>query len=281
MSLEFDALLLETSLLLDKEAASLLAKSGNGKLAEAMRYSALSTGKRLRPFMLLSVADIYGVERKYSMRAAAAIELVHSYSLIHDDLPAMDDDDYRRGILSCHKQFNEATAILAGDSLLTLAFEILAEPASHPDPSLRCDLIRILAENIGAQGVAGGQMLDLIYEREMLANYTELTNMHWMKTSRLFIACCMMGAKLGNADHQSTQHLLKYAEYYGLAFQFADDLADLAIKKHLSNNNIVKLMGAKETKIIMDSLIIKARDEIIFLGPQGLHLDQLALNLYR
>lgn len=278
MMLNLSNLLQETASLIDKEIANLL-PAKQDKLSEAMRYSALSAGKRLRPFLLIEVADIFSVERKYSLRAAASVEIIHSYSLIHDDLPAMDNDDFRRGMPSCHKQFDEATAILAGDALLTLAFEILADQATHHDARIRCNLIKILAENIGVKGIAGGQMLDLIYERNILANYDQLVKMHWMKTARLFMACCMMGAQLGHADEISTQHLTKYGEYFGLAFQFADDLADLKQQKPLNNNNIVKLMGETNIKRIIEELVESAQKEIAFFAAQGNSLNKLAKQL--
>ena len=268
-------LLSEAAEIVQLQIADLLPKDKD-RLSEAMRYSALSLGKRLRPFMLLTTADMFGVERKNSLRAAATIEIIHSYSLIHDDLPAMDNDDYRRGMPSCHKQFDEATAILAGDSLLTLAFEILADQATCNNSEIRCQLIQILAQNIGYNGMAGGQMYDLIYENQELANYQEMLNMHWMKTARLFIASCLMGAKLGSAPLEAEQHLTKYAEYFGLAFQFIDDLEDVDEGKALTNNNIIKLIGYEQTKAIAADLIKKARKELEFFGKNGKILDSLA-----
>lgn len=260
--------------LVDQAIESLLPKD-NDRLSQAMRYSALSPGKRLRPFILLEVASMYGAEMQYSLRAAAAVEIIHSYSLIHDDLPAMDDDDFRRGAPSCHKQFDEATAILAGDCLLSLAFEILADRETHPDSSVRCNLIKILAENIGTYGMAGGQMLDIISEQELTADYSQLTKMHWMKTAKLFVACCLMGAELGKATEEEKIHLIKFAEYFGLAFQFADDLADIKGEKALSNNNVVKLLGEEKVKAITTDLIKKAREELTHLSASG-SLDTLA-----
>ena len=273
MSLNLNTLRLEIANLVNNKIKSLL-PTGNDKLSMAMRYGALSSGKRLRPFILLSVADMFEVKRDNSLRAAAAIEIIHSYSLIHDDLPAMDDDDFRRGLPSCHKKFDEATAILAGDALLIYAFEILADPLTHSDANIRCSLIQILAENIGSAGIAGGQVLDLSYERETLASYDQLVNMHWMKTARLFMASCLMGAKLGSADIESSNHLMKFGEYYGLAFQFIDDLADLKEKKTLSNNNIVKLIGEDKTKLSTLELLKKAKDELSFFGARAEYLNE-------
>ena len=264
--------------LVDQQIESLL-PSGEDKLTLAMRYSALSSGKRLRPFILLTTADMFNVDRAYSLRAAAAIEIIHSYSLIHDDLPAMDNDDFRRGMPSCHKKFDEATAILAGDSLLTLSFAILADPATHPDPAIRCNLITILAENIGAQGMAGGQMEDLVYERETLATYPQLVNMQKMKTAKLFMACCQMGAVLGKASVSNQLHLTKYAENFGLAFQFIDDLEDIKQNKPLNNNNIVKLIGEIKTIEMVNKYIADAREELKVFADNSNYLELLALHI--
>ncbi len=270
--------LFEICTLVDQQITDLL-PSTEGRLCEAMRYSALSSGKRLRPFMLIMAADMWKVERSYSLRVAAVVEIIHCYSLIHDDLPAMDNDDYRRGIPSCHKKFDEATAILAGDSLLTLAFEILADQKTHPNPEIRCKLIQILAKNIGSQGMAGGQIWDLIYEREELADYSQLVKMQWMKTAQLFIACCQMGATLGYATVDAQHHLSNYAENFGLAFQFIDDIEDITKKISLSNNNMVKLLGEKETLLAAKKFIDAARVEIAFFAEKGIALDQLANQL--
>jgi farnesyl diphosphate synthase len=267
--------LLDVTQAVDHHIAALLPK-GEDILSQAMRYSALSAGKRLRPFMLVVTADIWGVERKYSLRAAAALEIIHSYSLIHDDLPAMDNDDFRRGMPSCHKRFDEATAILAGDSLLSLAFEILADDNTHPDPGVRCQLVKILAENIGVNGMAGGQVLDLIYERQTRAEYKDMMKMQWMKTARLFIASCLMGSTLGYAKYEEQQSLIKYAEAFGLAFQFIDDLEDISPQSNLSNNNIAKLLGEEKTRKHAHEFIDQAKKELGFLGKKSDVLDQLA-----
>lgn len=279
MKIALGDLQLEITNLVNKKIEDLL-PIDNDKLSMAMRYGALSVGKRLRPFILISVADMFNVNRESSLRAAAAIEIIHSYSLIHDDLPAMDNDDFRRGLPSCHKKFDEATAILAGDALLTYAFEILSDPLTHIDANIRCNLIRILAENIGYKGIAGGQILDLDYERNILANYDQLLNMHWMKTARLFIASCLVGAELGSADKIFTNHLMKYGEYFGLAFQFIDDLADLTQEKPLCNNNIVKLIGENKAKVKIRELLQNAKNELIIFNDKALYLNELADQLF-
>lgn len=228
-----------------------------GRLNEAMRYSALSEGKRLRPFLTVTTADIFGVSKSSSLQLAAAIEFVHTYSLIHDDLPAMDDDDMRRGKPSCHKQFDEATAILAGDSLLTLAFEILADRSTHTSHSVRCELVKSLAKAAGGAGMVGGQMVDLDSDkREMSIN--EIINLQRLKTGELFAVSCEGGAILGNAPENLRKLLKGYAHDIGLAFQITDDLLDAnandnnqdhkRIDKSSKKATFVSAMGASKAK---------------------------------
>ena len=154
------------------------------RLMDAVRYATLSGGKRIRPFLVMSSAALFGVSKPFALRVAAAIEMVHCYSLIHDDLPAMDNDDLRRGLPTCHVKFDEATAILAGDALLARAFEVIAEPATHPDPRVRSDLVGELAKAAGAEGMVGGQMLDLLAE-QMPLEIAEITRLQRMKTGAL------------------------------------------------------------------------------------------------
>jgi farnesyl diphosphate synthase len=197
------------------------------RVCDAMRYACLNGGKRLRPFLVLESARLFDVPRPRGLRAAAAIELVHCYSLVHDDLPAMDDDDLRRGRPTCHKQFDEATAILAGDALLTLAFEVLAHPETHPEAAVRAELVLALARAAGAEGMVGGQMFDLAAESAGAGfTFAEVTRLQAMKTGRLFRFCCEAGAILGGAPPAARRVLLAYAEDFGLAFQIADDLLD-------------------------------------------------------
>jgi farnesyl diphosphate synthase len=270
---------METSVkLVDQKIAELLPKGGD-RISEAMRYSASSQGKRLRPILLISTANIFGVNPEHSLRAAAAVEIVHSYSLIHDDLPAMDNDDFRRGMPSCHKKFDEATAILAGDALLTLAFEILSASKTHSDAKIRCELVQILAKNIGFAGMAGGQMFDLLYERHVAADYSQLIEMQNMKTAKLFVACCEMGAALGNASEKERQHLVEYGKNFGLAFQFADDLEDLKEGKELNNNNIVKFLGEQQTKSAVQQFVSNALRELEIFADKAKVLDKIASQL--
>jgi farnesyl diphosphate synthase len=195
------------------------------KLFEAMRYGTLNGGKRLRPFLVMSSARIFGVSDECALRTAAAIECVHCYSLIHDDLPAMDNSDLRRGSPTVHKKFDEATAILAGDALLTLAFEILSDPRTHEDPQVRCRLVSTFARASGMQGMVGGQMLDLIAETTPL-DIGAITRLQRMKTGELIAAAAESGAILGKASVQHSNALRAYAHDLGLAFQIIDDLLD-------------------------------------------------------
>jgi farnesyl diphosphate synthase len=196
------------------------------RLHEAIRYSALSGGKRIRPFLVLSSAALFDVTREYALRVAAAIEMVHSYSLIHDDLPAMDNDDLRRGLPTCHVKFGEATAVLAGDALLTRAFEVLAHPATHPDARVRSELVLELARAAGADGMVGGQMLDLMAGRHSLEE-EEVTRLQRLKTGSLIAFCCEAGALLAKASDGARVALRAYAHDLGLAFQIVDDLLDV------------------------------------------------------
>lgn len=278
MTSSYEALIAQTIELVDQKIADLLPK-GQDRICQAMRYSALSPGKRLRPFILMRSADIFNVPLEYSLRVAAAIEITHSYSLIHDDLPAMDDDNFRRGMPSCHKKFDEATAILAGDALLTLAFEILADKETHPNSEIRCELIKSLSKSIGFSGMAGGQMLDLIYEKETTADYTQLVNSQYMKTAKLFMACCEMGAILGSSLENEKQQLLEYGENFGLAFQFIDDLEDVAESKPLNNNNIVQIIGKEKTLTEAKNFIKKSREKIKIFNDKNIFLDKLASQL--
>ncbi|MGB4056776.1 MAG: polyprenyl synthetase family protein [Alphaproteobacteria bacterium] len=195
-------------------------------LYDAMRHGVLAGGKRLRPFLAVHSAFLFNVDPSRARRVAAAIEFMHCYSLIHDDLPAMDDAALRRGQPTVHKKYDEATAILAGDALLTLAFQILSEPETHEDPHVRCDLIRGLAVASGAHGMVGGQMLDLIGENEDFDLGT-ISRMQRMKTGQLMAFACESGAILGKAGEPQKKALRNYAYDLGLAFQVTDDILDV------------------------------------------------------
>ncbi|MBF0176051.1 MAG: polyprenyl synthetase family protein [Magnetococcales bacterium] len=196
------------------------------RLHAAMRYSLMAGGKRLRPVLALAAAEAVGGEMDSVMPFACAMECIHTYSLIHDDLPAMDNDDMRRGWPTCHKKFDEATAILAGDALLTFAFELLAQ---HPVPGqsaeVQLDVMAQLAKAAGMAGMVGGQMLDMEAENRLI-DHVELQNIHIHKTGALIRMACVGGARLAGGDTEQIKHLKRYGEAVGLAFQITDDILD-------------------------------------------------------
>lgn len=196
------------------------------RVVEAMRYALMGGGKRIRPFLVINGARMFAVPDAGAFRAAAAIEMVHSYSLVHDDLPAMDNADLRRGRPSVHRQFDEATAILAGDGLLTQSFEVLAHEETHQDPGVRSELVLALARAAGAAGMVGGQMIDLGAQHASL-NLEQITRLQRMKTGALIGFSCEAGAILAKASAEQRRALQLYAEDLGLAFQIADDLLDV------------------------------------------------------
>ena len=203
--------------------------AANGRLGDAMRYAALAGGKRFRPFLVIESAALFGVEERMALNAAAAIECVHCYSLVHDDLPCMDDDNLRRGQPTVHRAYDEWTAILTGDALLTLAFEILARPAGQRDASVHADLVLALAKAAGGRGMVEGQMLDL--EAEKLGTpetptIDHIRKLHALKTGALIACACEAGAILGRATAVDRVALRRYGEHLGFAFQIADDLLD-------------------------------------------------------
>ncbi|GBR13057.1 polyprenyl synthetase family protein [Asaia spathodeae] len=194
-------------------------------LLEAMRYAALGGGKRLRGYLVTEVAAIFGAELEGALRVAASVEMLHAYSLVHDDLPAMDDDDLRRGQPSTHKQFDEAIAILAGDALQTSAFEILADEATHSDPAVRIALVAALAQASGAAGMVGGQVVDIRGEGKSLP-LDQVRRLHAMKTGALIRYAAEAGAILGGADRVQRDAIIAYGRDIGTAFQVADDVLD-------------------------------------------------------
>ena len=200
------------------------------RLFEAMRYSVFAGGKRIRPLLIMATNDIMGGNKKRALRVAAAMECLHTYSLIHDDLPCMDDDELRRGKPTCHVQFDEATAVLAGDALLTFAFEILAEKDTHTDPMARVRLVSLFAQAAGAQGMVGGQMMDILAEqRDKNVEYDQgaLARLQRKKTGALFSACCEASLILNGGTNEEYHRFTSYAKNIGLAFQMVDDILDL------------------------------------------------------
>jgi farnesyl diphosphate synthase len=252
------------------------------RLAAAMRYAVLGAGKRLRAFLLVETARMFAVPETRSLRAAAALECLHAYSLVHDDLPAMDDDDMRRGRPACHRAFDEATAILAGDGLQALAFAILAEPQTHPDPAIRSRLVGLLADAAGAFGMAGGQMLDL--EPDPSTGFEELLAMMEMKTGALFSFAVDAGALLGNASDADFRRLHSYAAKFGLAFQIADDILDHAAKMESATRSkprktiigIVDMLGLAGAKAHADALASEACEGLAVFGERAAMLREAA-----
>jgi farnesyl diphosphate synthase len=218
--------------LVEQRLRVLLAECGPreaARLAGAMRHALLAPGKRFRPFLVMESAAVFGLEATTSVEAAAAVECVHSYSLVHDDLPAMDDDDLRRGQPTVHKAYDEWTAILAGDALLTLAFEVLSRPAAHADAAVRAELVLTLAKAAGARGMVEGQMLDLEADKRgepAEPSLSHVRKLQALKTGALIACACETGAILAQASADDRAALRRYGEQLGVAFQIADDLLD-------------------------------------------------------
>jgi farnesyl diphosphate synthase len=240
------------------------------KLFEAMRYGTLNGGKRLRPFLVLSSARMFGVGDECALRTAAAIECVHCYSLIHDDLPAMDNADLRRGSPTVHKKFDEATAILAGDALLTIAFEILSDPRTHEDPQVRCRLVSALARASGMQGMVGGQMLDLIAESTQL-DIGAITRLQRMKTGELIAVSTESGAILGKACTQHSNALRAYAHDLGLAFQIIDDLLDAEGTEAETGKSVGRDVAAGKATFVTVLGAERARNQATLLSEQAIN----------
>jgi farnesyl diphosphate synthase len=257
------------------------------RLVAAMRHAALDGGKRLRPFLLVETAGVFGASRAGALMAGAALELVHCYSLVHDDLPAMDDDDLRRGRPTVHKAFDEATAILVGDALLTLAFDAMARPQVHSDPAVRVALVLELARASGLGGMAGGQMLDLAAEGRFEPKRTlaakEIATLQAMKTGALIRFACQAGAILGQADAAARASTDRYGIAIGQAFQIADDLLDVegdtktlgkAAGKDAAAGKatLVAALGLDGARARLRELVTEADDA---LAPFGARADTL------
>lgn len=227
-SASLNSALAATARAIDERMDALLPNSEGAerKLLDAMRYSAIGAGKRLRPLLVLASSELFGVSRDSALQVGAAIECVHCYSLVHDDLPCMDDDDMRRGKPTLHRAYDEATAVLAGDALLTFAFDIVAMEQTHADPNVRVQLVQALAHSSGAQGMVGGQAIDLAAADEEM-DLGAITRLQQMKTGALICFSAEAGAILGKATPKQRQALRGYAHDLGLAFQIADDLLDV------------------------------------------------------
>ena len=243
------------------------------KVYEAMRHAVFNGGKRLRPLLVLASAELFGVERSCALRVAAAIECVHCYSLVHDDLPAMDDDDLRRGKPTVHIAFDEATAILAGDALLTIAFEILSDEKTHPDPRVRVELVKALSKASGAAGMVGGQMIDLSAEDHDLTEQ-DIFRLQNMKTGALISFASEAGAIMARASKQAHASLQGYARDVGLAFQIADDLLDVEGTEEEVGKAVGKDEEAGKATIVGILGIERARQQAQILADQAIdHLS--------
>jgi len=238
------------------------------KVTEAMKYGVMNGGKRVRPFLVLASAKLFNVSEISALRVAAAIEMLHSYSLIHDDLPAMDNSDLRRGLPTVHKKFNEATGILAGDGLLTYAFEVLADPATHSDSMVRCELVAALAKASGAEGMVGGQMMDLEAEHTHL-DIGAITRLQRMKTGAIISFSCEAGAILGKASDNPRQALRAYANDLGLAFQIVDDLLDVEGKEEAVGKSVGRDSQAGKATFVSILGVDRARSQAKLLAEQA------------
>jgi farnesyl diphosphate synthase len=260
----------------------------SARLVEAMRYAAIGGGKRLRPLLVCSTAALFGVSRDAALRAGAAIEAIHVYSLIHDDLPCMDNDDLRHGKPTLHRVYDEATAVLAGDALHALAFEILADDATSEDPFTRSELILTLGQASGMNGMAGGQMMDMVADEEgVVYDLQAVTRLQQLKTGALLAASVEMGAILGKVPPQGRGHLRAYARDIGLAFQIADDLLDVegdiakagkALRKDASQGKqtFVTLLGVERAREQARMLVDQAIQRLASHGSEAEVLRALA-----
>src|SRR5579862_8623271 len=253
-----------------------------GRVQEAMRYATFAGGKRLRPFLVLHAARLFGVEDARSLRAGAALEVLHTYSLVHDDLPCMDDDDLRRGRPTTHIAFDEMTAVLAGDALLTIAFEILADARTHPSADVRCALIARLAEASGHSGMIGGQIIDMLADHSF--GVEDVIDLQRRKTGQLFEFSCEAGPILGQAGPEDRARLKAYAEDMGVVFQITDDLLDVtstaektgkAVGKDadMGKQTLVTLLGLEGARAEAEK---RARRAVEALGPYAARSPELS-----
>lgn len=270
--------------LIDSFLENRLAKKGISKVDDAMAYSLLAGGKRIRPVLLMATAEALGVKGYNYLPVACGLEMIHTYSLIHDDLPCMDDDDYRRGRLTNHKVFGEAMAVLAGDGLLTLAFEVMLEQ-KNVDPRVLIETVREMAMCAGNFGMVGGQGLDLENEGKSISA-EELRKMHAGKTGALFIAAVRGGAHLAGANEQELLALTKFADLLGLAFQIIDDILDVEgttedlgkpagsdEKNHKST--YVSLYGLEAAKALAEKTVAEALECLEMFGENAEALREI------
>ncbi len=263
--------LTEVSAEMDRRFDTLLTvpEDPRADLYAAMRHAAIGGGKRLRPLLVFATARLFGVARDAAARAGLAIECIHVYSLIHDDLPAMDDDDLRRGKPTVHKAYNEATAILAGDCLHALAFEVLADPATHPDPFVRAELVLDLARAAGPAGMAGGQMMDIEAEKASF-DLATITRLQALKTGALIASAVEAGAILGKVPPEGRMGLRGYARDVGLAFQIADDLLDYEGDEEKMGKRVGKDQSAGKETFLSLLGVDRARAQARMLVDQAI-----------
>lgn len=261
-------------------------RDGRARLVEAMRHAAIGGGKRVRPLLLSATADLFGVSRTSAVNAACAVEAIHCYSLIHDDLPCMDDDDLRHGKPSVHKAFDEATAVLAGDSLHALAFDILTQPDTTTDPFCQAELVACLARASGHDGMAGGQMMDMAAQ-DARYDLAQVTRLQQLKTGALLAASVEMGAILGRIPAEGRAPFRAYSRDIGLAFQIADDLLDVEGDQALAGKALrkdegqgkatfVTLMGADKARAQARLLTDQAAGHLVGYGGEAALLRDLA-----
>lgn len=266
-------------------------EGSEARLLEAMRYSTLGGGKRMRAFLVMETARLFRVDRRSAARAGAAVEMLHAYSLIHDDLPAMDDDDVRRGKPSCHKAFDEATAILAGDALQARAFEVLAEPDTHSNAEARVELVLALSHAVGARGMCGGQMIDMLGNNQAWSAEA-IARMQALKTGRLIQFSAEAGAIMGRAPLHQRHLLAAYGRDVGAAFQIADDVLDVTgtaaeIGKTAGKDiaqgkaTLVAAWGVERARAQAEMLAAQAAGHVDGFGEDARLLQELAAFVVR